>query len=263
MFKNCIPLLLFFTACVALTSGAKISSGEALTRNAVLTGIQPRFIGWNRRGNDNQQPPIIIVQPNQNSDRHQHSPSYWPDYYPYPGVAPPRRPPFQFPGLGEYLNGSGSIVIVNPNNAQNLSFQGAAPAATDAGAGGGGRRSAPRNIGYRHNVIPVVELLQGSIADENFDEINLPSYEPEAAGATAAIAKPAPALAPAPAPYDGDEYPFDGIASDDELALLERQASRGLSTKNLLSFLIQDKRRRRFQEAIAGIYLKNYNQNRK
>lgn len=61
----------------------------------------------------------------------------------------------------------------------------------------------------------------------------------------------------------GEEDARDDGYGDEDLALLERQAARGLSPKHLLSFLMQDKQRRRFQEAVAGIYLRNYNLSRK
>lgn len=189
------------------------------------------------------------MQPNSDeSDRHHHRRPYYPDYYPYPYPPTPQRPPFQVPGLNDYFGGGGpSIIIINPNNAQNLT----APAAPAAATTGG------RSGGLRRNAVPIIDLLQGLNAQEDDTEvINAADNESEAAAAAALAAAQAPL-----AQYGAEERDED--LAEDELALLERQAARGLSTKQLLSLLLQDKRRRHFQEAAAGIYLRNYNQNRK
>lgn len=204
-----------------------------------FAAIQPRLLLWNRRPDNTPQQPIIIVQPNQDSDRNRRP--YWQDYYPFP--------PQRIPGLPDF-GSNPSVIIVNPNNAQNLTFPAAAPAAARAAGGGFGFR----NGYFRRESVPLIELLQGLNALEPESDAN----ESDSAAALAA----APAVAQAPlAEYgvvEDDEEP-----NEDELTLLERQATRGLSTKNLLSHLMQDKKRRRFQEAVAGIYFRNYNQNRK
>ncbi|EDW63499.1 uncharacterized protein [Drosophila virilis] len=250
MFKHSISSFLLLAACVAINAASHSSSGEASGHKAALAAIQPRLLLWNRRSENKPQQPIVIVQPNSDeSDRHHHRRPYYPDYYPYPYPPTPQRPPFQVPGLNDYFGGGGpSIIIINPNNAQNLT----APAAPAAATTGG------RSGGLRRNAVPIIDLLQGLNAQEDDTEvINAAENESEAAAAAAAMA-----AAQAPLAQYGAEERDEDLA-EDELALLERQAARGLSTKHLLSLLLQDKRRRHFQEAAAGIYLRNYNQNRK
>ncbi|KAH8377349.1 hypothetical protein KR093_004986, partial [Drosophila rubida] len=214
--------------------------------------VQPRLL-WIRRGESQPPQPIVIVQPqNQNTDRHHHRPPppppYWDDYYPYPAPRP-TRPPFPIPGLADYLNGNPSIVIINPNNVQNLSL--ASPATTTAAPATGGRSSF-----NRRNSNPIVDLLQETILDDDSEVISA-ADDVEADGVVSI-----PQQIPQPAHYGAEERNV-GEVGEDELALLERQSERGLSPKNLIAFLMQDKRRRRVQEAIAGIYLRNYNLSRK
>ncbi|XP_064553548.1 uncharacterized protein LOC135438918 [Drosophila montana] len=249
MFKHSLSSLLLLAACMAIDAASHISSGEASGHNAALSAIQPRLLLWNRRSENKPQQPIVIVQqPNSDeSDRHNHRRPYYPDYYPYPYPPTPQRPPFQIPGLNDYFGGGGgpSIIIINPNNVQNLT----SPAAgTTTG----------RNGGLRRNAVPIIDLLQGlNVQEDDTDVINAAENESETAAAAAAMA-----AAQAPLAQYGAEERDEDLA-EDELALLERQAARGLSTKHLLSLLLQNKRRRHFQEAAAGIYLRNYNQNRK
>ncbi|KAH8263359.1 hypothetical protein KR044_007789, partial [Drosophila immigrans] len=216
--------------------------------------VQPRFL-FIKRGEAKEPSPIVILQQpqNQGSDKHHHhqSPPYWPDYYSYPPPPPrPQRPPYQIPGLpglSEYLGNGPSIVIINPNNVQNLSYASveSTTAATTGGRSGFNRRSSD----------PIVNLLQETILDDDSEVVSA-ADNVEADGVVTI-----PQQIPQPSHYGAEER--NDEFGENELALLERQAERGLNPKNLISFLMQDKRRRRVQEAIAGIYLRNYNLNRK
>ncbi|EDW12120.2 uncharacterized protein Dmoj_GI17515 [Drosophila mojavensis] len=222
MVKHFIPSLLLLTICGAFVVTAQIRNGELNGFRAALAASQPRLLFWNRRP-DNPQQPIVIVQPNQDSNRDRRPP--WADY---PYFPPYRFPPNQIPGLSDLYGGTGgSIIIVNPNNAQNFSF----PPGVGAAAG-------------------------GLSAQENDSEANEWDGAAPLAAATTAAQEPL-------GKYGAGEEQYDKEPNEDEFALLERQAARGLSPKQLFSYLVQDKKRRRFQEAVAGIYLRNYNQNQK
>ncbi|XP_034098167.2 uncharacterized protein LOC117563769 [Drosophila albomicans] len=238
MFKKSVLSLLLVVTCLALAAATQ----DAAARKAAPVQVQPRLL-WLKRGESQQQSPIVIVQQPQdnNSNRHHYQqpppPPYWSDYYSYP----PQRP--QRPqGLSDYP----TIVIVNPNNAQNFTFD--LPTTTAASTR---RRS---NIFNRRSSNPIVDLLQDSIDDDS--EVISAADNVDNDGVITI-----PQQIPQPQKYAAEERNEE--LGDDELALLERQAERGLSPKNLISFLMQDKQRRRVQEAIAGIYLRNYNLNRK
>ncbi|KAL7739934.1 hypothetical protein ACLKA6_013122 [Drosophila palustris] len=245
MFKKSFLLLL--ATYFAIAAGSGDSAGQKAARGQV----QPRLL-WLKRGESKAQQPIVIVQPsNSESDRHHHHPSYWPDYYPYPPPRP-QRPPYNIPGLSEYLGNGPSIVIINPNNAQNLTF----PAAASTTTAGG------RNAANRRSSNPIVDLLQESILDDDTEVISAPeNVEAEEVAPVPQQQQQQQQQQLPVALYGGEERDED--YGEDELALLERQATRGLNPKQLLSFLLQDKRRRRFQEAVAGVYLRNFNLSRK
>ncbi|EDW12121.2 uncharacterized protein Dmoj_GI17516 [Drosophila mojavensis] len=174
-----------------------------------LAASQPRLFFWNGSPNSPQRP-IIVVQPNQDSNRDRRPP-----WAAYPYFPPYRFPPNQIPGLSNLYGGNrGSIIIVDANNAQNFAF----PPGAGAAAG-------------------------GLSAQENDSEANEWDGAAPLAAATTAAQEPL-------GEYGAGEEQHDKEPNEDEFALLERQAARG-------------KKRRRFQEAVASIYLRNYNQNQK
>ncbi|XP_032584643.1 uncharacterized protein LOC6576690 [Drosophila mojavensis] len=254
MVKHFIPSLLLLTICGAFVVTAQIRNGELNGFRAALAASQPRLLFWNRRP-DNPQQPIVIVQPNQDSNRDRRPP--WADY---PYFPPYRFPPNQIPGLSDLYGGTGgSIIIVNPNNAQNFSFPPGVGAAAGGAGGGAGVVPGPgggRSGSFRRESIPLIDILQGLSAQENDSEANEWDGAAPLAAATTAAQEPL-------GKYGAGEEQYDKEPNEDEFALLERQAARGLSPKQLFSYLVQDKKRRRFQEAVAGIYLRNYNQNQK
>ncbi|XP_034472141.1 uncharacterized protein LOC117779906 [Drosophila innubila] len=264
MFKKSALSFLLFATCLAIAVASQSGSGDSSGKKAVTHAqVQPRFLWIKRAESKPQQPIVLLQQPHSESDRHHHHhPPHWSDYYPYPPPPPrPNRPPFNIPGLSEYLGSGPSIVIINPNNAQNLTFPAAAAPAADAGGGTGGTGGTGRNSANRRSSNPIVDLLQDSILDDDTEVITVPENAEAEGDALASQQQQQQQQQVSQSYYGGEERDED--YGEDELALLERQAARGLSPKHLLSFLLQDKRRRRIQEAVAGIYLRNYNLNRK
>ncbi|XP_068150988.1 uncharacterized protein [Drosophila tropicalis] len=246
--SNKLTILVFAICFVGLcaSEGSRQSSN---VRNS-LSKIVPRLL-WNlHRGEESHKssPPVIIVQQpsDSGSDRHHHQPypfqyNYPPQFYRPP---PPQIPPFNIPGLdlGSLGNGLGTtILVINPNNMQNLSLS------TSTGNSTSRSFKGP-SIG---------DLLQGlNLGDftDSFDDDSEVVNTSDDGDVEVAINNHHD---------DNQDQDDQGAISDDELSLLERQASRGLSPKQLLTFLMQDKRRRRMQEVLAGIYLRNYSLNRK
>lgn len=141
-----------------------------------------------------------------------------------------------------------SVIVINPNNAQDIRLN-----STNAT----GRSAHTRFVDLLHRLHsrPDDEPELITAVEDGFD----------AAGSGSSIAGAdigaVPYIVPQAVNY-GDEDVRDDVIGDEELAgLLQRQTTRGLSPKQLLSFLVQDKRRRRLQE--AGFYLRNYDLNRK
>ncbi|KAH8404795.1 hypothetical protein KR222_003858, partial [Zaprionus bogoriensis] len=203
----------------------------------------PRLLWFKHNDNNKQQPLIIYQQP---AERHHHHRPHWDDYYDdYPPRRPHPPPSPQNPGL--------NVIVINPINSMNISSALNHLNTTNV------TPATARSAGNDRAAISILNLLQSLntqsvvLADDS-DLGNPAEAEAEATG-PAAAAEP-------PANY-GDEYDRDEDFAEEELALLERQAARGLSPRHLLSLLVQDKRRRRIQEAVAGIYLRNYNLNRK
>lgn len=165
------------------------------------------------------------------------------------------------------------MIVINPNNVQNFTTPSSGTSSTSTGTSSGRTANA--------RIVDLLQNLQNSqgaiLAQDEPEVINAVEAETDAAAAAAAAGIGAGAgagtglgavpgiatLLPQAVANYGEEDARDEDFGDEELALLERQAARGLSPKHLLSFLMQDKRRRRFQEAVAGIYLRNYNLNRK
>ncbi|XP_034669560.1 uncharacterized protein LOC117902357 [Drosophila subobscura] len=259
-----LSIFAVFAAFVAL-SAAEHGSGSKNRRDNALEKIMPRLL-WNlRRGDNNQeshrqqQPIIIVQQPSSNSesDRHHHHPHHphYP-YYPYYPPPPQTRPPQpQFPGM-EYL-GSGSggptFLIVNPNNMQGIYLPSAANSSNSTSA----RRSAfVPSIGDLLQGLSFNDLVDGSLFEDDSEVVDA-AEEGNVEGAAFENERPAGSAAVVQEDGDGD------VLSVDEIDALDRQNNRGLNPKLLFSMLMQDKRRRRIQEVLAGIYLKNTHLNRK
>lgn len=289
MVSKLVASLLCCVAWVALAAaaggapgltGKKLSAFRylqvlTLSLSLFFLAVQPRLLWFNKGNNDRQQPIIIWQQPQQDSDRHHHHRPSWADYYyDYPPPPPPPRRPF-----GQSENPSGlSVIVINPNNVQNFTTPSSGTSSGTTSSTTSGRTANARIVDLLQNL----QNSQGGIlAQDEPEVINAVEAETDAAAAAAAAgigagngAGPAagsglgalPGIAtllPQAVGSYGEEDARDDDFGDEELALLERQAARGLSPKHLLSFLMQDKRRRRFQEAVAGIYLRNYNLNRK
>ncbi|XP_043865042.1 uncharacterized protein LOC6576691 [Drosophila mojavensis] len=206
--------------------------------HTALAASQPRLFFWNGSPNSPQRP-IIVVQPNQDSNRDRRPP-----WAAYPYFPPYRFPPNQIPGLSNLYGGNrGSIIIVDANNAQNFAFPPGAGAAAGGAAGGAAGPGGGRSGSFRRESIPLIDILQGLSAQENDSEANEWDGAAPLAAATTAAQEPL-------GEYGAGEEQHDKEPNEDEFALLERQAARG-------------KKRRRFQEAVASIYLRNYNQNQK
>lgn len=248
-----------------------------LLLSSTFSAAQARLLWFNKGNNDRAQQPIIIwQQPQQDSDRHHHHhrPNWADYYYDYPPPPPPPRRPY-----AQSENPSGlSVIVINPNNVQNFTTPSSGTSSTTTS----GRTANARIVDLLQNL----QNSQGAIlAQDEPEVINAVEAETDAAAAAAAAgigagtgagagagtglgaglgAVPGIAtLLPQAVANYGEEDARDDGYGDEELALLERQAARGLSPKHLLSFLMQDKQRRRFQEAVAGIYLRNYNLSRK
>ncbi|XP_017033760.1 uncharacterized protein [Drosophila kikkawai] len=256
-----ISTLVFLAALLAVAA-AEQSSGSKARKESALSKIVPRLL-WNLKRGDNQeshrnsQPIIIVQQPSKNSDYdedkhyHHHRPHY--PYYPYyPPPPPPSRPPPQFPGM-EYMSATGSgptYLIINPNNAQGIYLPSSSSNSTNSTSA---RRSA--------FVPTIADLLQGlsldDLSDGSLFEDDSDVVEAAEDGTVelAADSNGSSSLAH----DDRDE----DLVSEEEIEALDRQSNRGVSPKHLVSILMQDKRRRRIQEVLAGIYMRNYNLNRK
>ncbi|XP_017097148.3 uncharacterized protein [Drosophila bipectinata] len=256
-----LGVVLLVTACLALAS-ADQSSGSKNSKDNAFSKILPRLL-WNLHRGDkddrrSQQPIIIVQQPNSNSDyesdrrhHHHHNP-----YYPY--YPPPPPPPTSRPNpYAEYLSGlpggsGATFLVINPSNAQNIY----APASS----GNSSNSTSSRRSAF---VPTIADLLQGlnldDLSDGNLFEDDSEVVESADEGILDSLATPGVASA---AQADDDRDDQDVITEDDVEAL-DRQTRRGLNPKHLVSLLTQDKRRRRIQEVLAGIYLRNYNLNRK
>ncbi|XP_017152208.1 uncharacterized protein LOC108162137 [Drosophila miranda] len=257
-----LSICVVFAAFVAL-SAAEHGTGSKSRRESALDKIVPRLL-WNLRHGDSnqeshrQQPQIIFVQQpssNSNDDRHQnhqHSPHY--PYYPfYPPPQQTRPPQPQYPGM-EYLGtGSGgpTFLIVNPNNMQGIYLPANSSNTTN------GRRSA--------HVPSFADLLQGlnlnDLADGSLfdDDSEVVDAAEEGSPDVPAVENDRPAVSAA---AQEDDHEGD-LLSEDEIDALDRQNNRGLNPKLLFSMLMQNKRRRRIQEVLAGIYFRNTHLNRK
>ncbi|XP_030377795.1 uncharacterized protein LOC115626556 [Scaptodrosophila lebanonensis] len=238
-----LTILLLSAACLALTAAQTTAPGpeaRRLARDYPLIGILPRF--FSRLDNDRpqQQPQIIFLQaPNQNQNQNQQQipPYFWPTF----PSRPNQRPPFNYPGFDTGSDsGSPSIVIVNPNNMQGLYFPINSSSQAIPAAAAGGRAAGNR---FGAGFVSVNDLLQ-SLSHANADDDESGDDQ---------IIQPTIIDSAHHADNSADDV------SEDELGLLERQAARGLSPKHLVALLTQDKQRKRFQEAAAGIYLKNFN----
>ncbi|KAH8238013.1 hypothetical protein KR032_010884, partial [Drosophila birchii] len=230
-----------------------------------LSKIVPRLL-WNLKRGDNQeshrnsqQPIIIVQQPSKNSDydedrHHHHHPHHHYPYYPYypPPPPPSRPPPPPYPGM-EYTNTAGSgptYLIINPNNMQGIYLPASSSNSTNSTSA---RRSAfVPTIADLLQGLSLDDLTDGSLFEDDSDVVEAAedgTVEP------AADSNSAPSLAH----DDRDE----DLVSEEEIEALDRQSNRGVSPKHLVSILMQDKRRRRIQEVLAGIYMRNYHLNRK
>ncbi|XP_017014519.2 uncharacterized protein [Drosophila takahashii] len=255
-----VSALILLTALFAWSSAQQTSSGKNQKENA-FSKIVPRLL-WNIKRGDNQeshrntQPIIIVQQPSSNSDHdsdrhhHHHNPHY--PYYPYyPQPPPPSRPPPQFPGM-DYLNSAGggpTYLIINPNNMQGIYLPSSSSNSSNSTSS---RRSAfVPSIADLLQGLNLDDLADGSLFEDDSEVINAAEDgNTEVHGSEG------------PIPQADDDREED-VISEDAVEALERQTNRGLSPKHLVSILMQDKRRRRIQEVLAGIYLRNYNLNRK
>ncbi|XP_039499545.1 uncharacterized protein LOC120456668 [Drosophila santomea] len=252
-----LSVLILLAALVAFCAAQQSSSGKNRKENA-FSKIVPRLL-WNiKRGDqeshrNSQQPIIIVQQPssNQDSDRHHHhNPNY--PYYPYypPPPPPQSRPPPPFPGMDWNTVGGGpTYLIINPNNMQGIYLPSSSSNSSNSTSS---RRSA---------FVPTIsDLLQGLNLDDLADGS---LFEDDSEVVNAAEEGNAEVPLPDGPITQGDDDRDEDVISEDEIDALDRQSNRGLSPKHLVSILMQDKRRRRIQEVLAGIYLRNYNLNRK
>ncbi|KAH8298161.1 hypothetical protein KR018_010082 [Drosophila ironensis] len=267
-----LSILVLVAAFSALS--AESNTGSKNRMESALSKIVPRLL-WNlKRGGDNQeshrnsqQPIIIVQQPSSNSNshsdedrHHQHHHPHYPQfpyysYYQQPPPPPPRPQP-QFPG-SEYqsLTGSGpTYLIINPNNMQGI-YLPASTAANSTNSTSSRRSAFVPTIADLLQGINLDDLTDGSLFEDDSEVVD--AAEEGVLDATATGGSLASA-----SPVDDDRDDQD-VISEDEIEALQRQANRGLSPKHLISIMMQDKRRRRIQEVLAGIYLRNYNLNRK
>ncbi|EDV31518.2 uncharacterized protein Dana_GF15398 [Drosophila ananassae] len=255
-----LSVLLVVTACLALAS-ADQSSGSKNRKENALSKIVPRLL-WNLHRGDkddrrSQQPIIIVQQPSSNSDwesdrRHHHHSPYYP-YYPPPPPPPPTSRPNPY---ADYLNGlpggsGATFLIVNPNNAQGIYV----PASSS--------NSSNSTSSRRSAFVPsIADILQGLNLDDLADGSLFEDDSEVVDSADEGVLDLATA-AGASAPQADDDREDQDVITEDDVEALDRQTRRGLNPKHLVSLLTQDKRRRRIQEVLAGIYLRNYNLNRK
>ncbi|XP_043662276.1 uncharacterized protein LOC122626182 [Drosophila teissieri] len=252
-----LSVLILLAALVAFCAAQQTASGKNRKENA-FSKIVPRLL-WNiKRGEqeshrNSQQPIIIVQQPssNQDSDRHHHhNPNY--PYYPYypPPPPPQSRPPPPFPGMDWNTVGGGpTYLIINPNNMQGIYLPSSSSNSSNSTSS---RRSAfvPTISDLLHG-LNLDDLADGSLFEDDSEVVNA------AEDGNAEVPLPDGPITQADDDRDED------VISEDEIDALDRQNNRGLSPKHLVSILMQDKRRRRIQEVLAGIYLRNYNLNRK
>ncbi|XP_017120546.1 transcription factor Sox-1 [Drosophila elegans] len=270
-----LSVLISLATLFALCAAQQTVNGNHGRENA-FSKIVPRLL-WNiKRGEhqeshrNTQQPIIIVQQPSPSSDHeldrhhHHHNPHY--PYYPYyqPPPPPPSRPPPQFPGM-EYLNSAGggpTYLIINPNNMQGIYLPASSSNSSNSTSS---RRSAfVPSIADLLQGLSLDDLADGSlfendseVVDAAEDGIGAPSSEDSTQAVQAAQAVQAVQAAQTDDDREEDEI------SEDVVEAVERQTNRGLSPKQLVSIIMQDKRRRRIQEVLAGIYLRNYSLNRK
>ncbi|XP_017079538.1 LOW QUALITY PROTEIN: uncharacterized protein LOC108113467 [Drosophila eugracilis] len=255
-----LSVLILLASLFALGAAQHSAGGKSRKENS-FSKIVPRLL-WNIKRGDNQeshrntqQPIIIVQQPSSNSDhdldRHHHHHSQHYPYYPYYPPPPPSRPPPQFPGM-DYMNsmaGGPTYLIINPNNMQGIYLPASSSNSSNSTSS---RRSAfVPSIDDLLQGLNLEDLADGSLFEDDSEVVNAAedgnSEHPSSEGPSA----------------QADDDRDDDIISEDEVEALERQTNRGLSPKHLVSILMQDKRRRRIQEVLASIYLRNYNLNRK
>ncbi|KAH8255740.1 hypothetical protein KR038_009612 [Drosophila bunnanda] len=255
-----ISTLVFLAALLALAA-AEQSSGSKPRKESALSKIVPRLL-WNLKRGDNQeshrnsqQPIIIVQQPSKQSDydedRHYHHRPHYPYYPYYPPPPPTRPPPPPYPGM-EYMNSAGggpTYLIINPNNMQGIYL----PASSNSSNSTSARRSA--------FVPSIADLLQGlsldDLSDGSLFEDDSDVVEAAEDGAVE------PTAESNGTPSHANDDPDEDLVSEEDIEALDRQSNRGVSPKHLVSILMQDKRRRRIQEVLAGIYMRNYHLNRK
>ncbi|XP_020810286.1 uncharacterized protein LOC110185665 [Drosophila serrata] len=257
-----ISTLVFLAALLALVA-AEQSSGSKARKESALSKIVPRLL-WNLKRGDqeshrnSQQPIIIVQQPSKHSDYdedrhyHHHRPHY--PYYPYypPPPPPTRPPPPPYPGM-EYLNNSGggpTFLVINPNNMQGIYLPASSSNSSNSTSA---RRSAfVPSIADLLQGLSLEDLSDGSLFEDDSDVVEAAE---DGTVELAAESNGTPSLA-------NDDRDED-LVSEEDIEALDRQSNRGVSPKHLVSILMQDKRRRRIQEVLAGIYMRNYNLNRK
>ncbi|XP_017048890.1 uncharacterized protein LOC108093384 [Drosophila ficusphila] len=252
-----LGVAIFLAALCALSAAEQSSSGKN-KKESGFSKIVPRLL-WNLKRGDNQeshrnsQQPIIIVQqpssnPDRDADRHHHHHNPYNPYYPYyPPPPPPSRPPPPFPGM-EYMNSAGggpTYLIINPNNMQGIYL----PSSNSSNSTSSRRSAFVPSITDLLQGLSLEDLAEGSLFDSDDSEVVSAAEDP-AEEVPVAVA-------------EGSDEREEDVISEEEAEALERQTRRGLSPKHLVSILMQDKRRRRIQEVLAGIYLRNYNLDRK
>nr|XP_016937737.1 LOW QUALITY PROTEIN: uncharacterized protein LOC108015712 [Drosophila suzukii] len=251
--------LIVLASIFALNAAHQASNVKNRTNDA-FSKIVPRLLwnmkrGGNQESHRNTQPIIIVQQPSWIADRdsdrqhYHHSPYNTPYYHYYPQPLPPSRPPPQFPGM-EYLNSAGggpTYLIINPNNMQGIYLPSSNSNSSNSTSS---RRSA--------FVPSIADLLQGLNLNDLADGIVLQD-DTEVVNAAKDETTAVPS-SEGPIPPADDDNQKD-IISEDEVEALERQTIEGPGNKHVVSILMQDNRRKRIQEFLAGIYLRNYNLN--
>ncbi|XP_016962575.1 uncharacterized protein LOC108032992 [Drosophila biarmipes] len=237
-------------------NAAHPTSSDGNQKENAFSKIVPRLLwnikrGYNQESHQNTQPIIIVKQPSwkadTDSDRHHYSPFTTPYYPYYPQPPMPSRPPPQFHGM-DYLNSAGggpTYLIINPNNMQGIYLP--------ASSSNSSNSTSSRRSAFVPSIVDLLQgfnlddLADGSVLEDGSEEVNtvrdgilaVPSFE----GST---------------PLTDDDH-GEEIIKKDEVDDLERQTSLGLSPKHFVSVLMENKLRRRVQEVLAGIYLRNYN----
>ncbi|XP_016979119.1 uncharacterized protein LOC108044577 [Drosophila rhopaloa] len=258
-------VLIFLAALFALCSAQQTSKGKSVKENA-FSKIVPRLLWKRGESQESHKSPVIYVQrPYYEDDydrhdyRHHRNPYY--SYYgpppPPPPPPPPSRPFNPFNGM-EYANTAGSgptFLVINPSNMQGIYL----PASTTAGSSNSTNSTSSRRSAF---VPSIADLLQGLNLDDLADGSLFEDDSEVVNAAENGTAEEAP-ISEGTTTQADDDGDAEDVISEDAVEALERQTNRGLSPKHLVSIIMQDKRRRRIQEVLAGIYLRNYNLNRK